>query len=116
MGDGFMAWFTSVTKAVECAMALQRAFAERNETAAEPVHIRVGLNAGEPIAEGDDLFGATVILAARIAAHAEGGEILASLAVRELCVGKGFLFADLGQVALRGFEDPVPLFEVRWRE
>ncbi len=116
MGDGFMAWFTSVTKAVECAVALQRAFAERNETAAEPLHIRVGLNAGEPIAEGDDLFGATVILAARIAAQADGGEILASLAVRELCIGKGFLFADLGQVALRGFEDPVPLFEVRWRE
>lgn len=55
-----------------------------------------------------------MILAARIAAHAEGGEVLASLAVRELCAGKGFLFADRGDVALRGFEDPVRVFQVRW--
>jgi class 3 adenylate cyclase len=116
MGDGFLASFSSVTRAVECAIALQQAFARRNETAAEPVHIRVGLNAGEPIEEEGDIFGETVILAARVAAQAEGGEILASLAVRELCAGKGFLFADRGDVALRGFEDPVRLFEVRWQE
>jgi len=116
MGDGFLASFSSVTRAVECAIALQQAFARHNETAAEPVHIRVGLNAGEPIEEEGDIFGETVILAARVAAKAEGGEILASLAVRELCAGKGFLFADRGEVALRGFEDPVRLYEVRWRE
>jgi len=46
MGDGFMASFGSVTKAVECAIALQQAFAERNATADEPLAIRVGLNAG----------------------------------------------------------------------
>jgi len=63
-----------------------------------------------------DIFGETVILAARVAAQAEGGQILASLGVRELCAGKGFLFSDRGDVALRGFEDPVRLFEVRWRE
>ncbi len=118
MGDGFMASFGSVTKAVECAIALQRAFAERNASASEPLHIRVGLNAGEPIEEEgpdgrSDLFGATVILAARIAARAEGGQILASLAVRELCAGKGFLFADTGEVTLKGFEEPVRLFAVR---
>ncbi len=118
MGDGFMASFASVTRAVECAIALQRAFAERNASASEPLHIRVGLNAGEPIEEEgpdgrSDLFGATVILAARIAARAEGGQILASLAVRELCAGKGFLFADTGEVTLKGFEEPVWLFAVR---
>ncbi|OGO52401.1 MAG: hypothetical protein A2148_05745 [Chloroflexi bacterium RBG_16_68_14] len=116
MGDGFMASFSSVTKAVECAIALQRAFGERNQTAAEPLHIRVGLNAGEPIEEEGDLFGAMVILAARIAAKATADEILASLAVRELCAGKGFLFADRGEAPLRGFEDPVRLYEVRWRD
>ena len=73
----------------------------------------LGLNAGEPIEEDGDLFGETVILAARIAAMAQGGEILASMAVRELCAGKGFLFADLGDQAMRGFEDPVRVFEVR---
>ena len=116
MGDGFLASFSSVTRAVECAVALQQAFARHNETAPEPLHIRVGLSAGEPIEEEGDIFGETVILAARVAAKAEGGEILASLAVRELCAGKGFLFADRGDVALRGFEDPVRLYQVRWGE
>jgi class 3 adenylate cyclase/pimeloyl-ACP methyl ester carboxylesterase len=115
MGDGFMASFPSVTRAVECAIALLRAFAERNESAAEPLSIRVGLNAGEPIEEEGDLFGATVILAARIAAQADGSEILASMAVRELCAGKGFLFSDRGEHVLRGFEDPVRMFEISWR-
>ncbi len=83
--------------------------------ASEVLHIRIGLNAGEPIEEEGDLFGATVNLAARIAAKAEGGEILASLAVRELCAGKGFLFADTGEVTLKGFEEPVRLFAVCWQ-
>jgi class 3 adenylate cyclase len=56
-----------------------------------------------------------VILAARIAAQADGSEILASMAVRELCAGKGFLFSDRGEHVLRGFEDPVRMFEISWR-
>jgi len=112
MGDGFMASFGGVTKAVECAIALQRAFAERE---GEPLHIRIGLNAGEPIEEEGDLFGATVILASRIAAKADGGEILVADTVRGLCSGKGFLFADRGEFVAKGFEEPVRLFEVSWR-
>jgi len=116
MGDGFMASFSSATRALECAIATQRAFAHHNETAGETISVRIGLNAGEPIAEDEDLFGTAVILAARIAAHAEGGEILASDVVRQLVAGKRFLFADRGEVALRGFEGPVRLYEVRWGE
>ncbi len=115
MGDGFMASFSSATKALECAVAMQRAFAQRNESAEEPILVRVGLNAGEPIAEDDDLFGTAVNLSARICAHAEAGQILAPIVVRELAAGKPFLFADLGETELRGFEDPVRLYEVRWR-
>jgi class 3 adenylate cyclase len=115
MGDGFMASFASVSRAVECAIALQRAFAAHNDRAEEPIAVRVGLNAGEPIEEGGDLFGATVILASRIAMAAGAGEILASVGVRELSAGKQFLFADRGEHALRGFEDPVRMFEVSWR-
>ena len=111
MGDGFMASFGSVTKAVECAIALQRAFAERK---GEPLNVRVGLNAGEPIEEDGDLFGATVILASRIAAKAEGGEILVADTVRGLCSGKGFLFADRGDFVAKGFEEPVRISEVNW--
>jgi len=57
-----------------------------------------------------------VNLAARIAAQAQGGEILASDVVRQLVAGKGFVFADRGETTLRGFEDPVRLYEVRWRQ
>ncbi len=116
LGDGFMASFSSATKALECAVAVQRAFAEHNESAEEPIRVRVGLNAGEPIAEDEDLFGTAVNEAARITAVAQGGEILVANVVRELAKGKDFLFADRGETSLRGFEDPVRLFEVRWRE
>jgi len=117
MGDGFMASFSSATRALECAVAMQRAFAAHDDEHPEtPIRVRIGLNAGEPIAEDEDLFGTAVILAARIAAQAQGGEILASDVVRQLVAGKGFLFADRGEVALRGFEDPVRLYELRWRE
>ena len=116
MGDGFMASFSSATKALECAIAIQRAFAEHNENAEEPILVRVGLNAGEPIAEEEDLFGTAVNEAARITAAAQGGEILVANVVRELAKGKDFLFSDRGETSLGGFEDPVRLFEVRWRE
>jgi len=115
MGDGFMASFSSATKALECAIAMQRAFAERNEAAEEPIKVRVGLNAGEPIAEEKDLFGTAVNEAARITAAAQGGEILVADVVRQLTKGKDFLFADRGETSLRGFEDPVRLFELRWQ-
>jgi class 3 adenylate cyclase len=120
MGDGFLASFGSVTKAVECAVALQRAIASRNGQGemgnGETLAVRVGLNAGEPIEEDGDLFGATVILASRIAAKAEGGEILVADTVRGLCSGKGFLFADRGEFVAKGFEEPVRVYEVSWRE
>ena len=120
LGDGFMASFSSAARALECAIAMQRAFADYNAQVeaqhAAPLRVRIGLNAGEPIAEEKDLFGTAVILTSRIAAKAEGGEILAANVVRELAAGKGFLFADRGEVVLRGFEDPVRLYEVRWRE
>ena len=120
-GDGIMASFASASKALECAIAMQRAFAEQNESAEEPIRVRIGLNAGEPIAEDDpdgraDLFGTAVQLAARICGQAEAGQILAPIVVRELAAGKRFLFSDRGEVALRGFEDPVRLYEVRWSE
>jgi class 3 adenylate cyclase/pimeloyl-ACP methyl ester carboxylesterase len=131
MGDGFMASFGSATRALECAIAIQKAFTDSEPTVGakgpsplRPDHgikVRCGLNAGEPIAEDDpdgrsDLFGTAVIVAARIAAQAHGGEILVSDVVRQLVAGKRFLFNDRGEHALKGFEDPVRVFEVSWRE
>jgi class 3 adenylate cyclase len=116
MGDGFMASFDSATSAVECAIDLQRSFAARNHTAAEPLLVRVGLNAGEPIEEDDDLFGTAVTMAARIMGQGTGGEILVPEVVRALVAGKGFTFGDRGEFAMKGFDDAVRLYEVRWRE
>jgi class 3 adenylate cyclase len=115
-GDGIMASFASASRALECAIAMQQALAKHNESAAESVRVRMGLNAGEPVAEEEDLFGTAVQMAARACAHAEPDQILASNVVRELAAGKGFLFSDQGDVVLRGFEDPVRLYEVRWAE
>ena len=112
-GDGIMASFATASKALACATAIQTAFVERNETAEEPINVRIGLNAGEPVAEDEDLFGTAVQLAARVCSHAQPGQVLASNVVRELSAGKGFLFSDQGDVVLRGFEDPVRLYEVR---
>jgi class 3 adenylate cyclase len=116
MGDGFMASFGSVTRAVECAIELQRAFAGWNAAASAerpPLHVRVGLNAGEPIEDDGDLFGATVILAARICAQADGGEVLIPEPVRHLLAGKGFVFSDRGEFAPKGFDDAVRLYSLR---
>ena len=115
MGDGFMTSFSSATRALECAIRIQSAFAERSESAEEPIKVRIGLNAGEPIAEDDDLYGTAVNLAARIAAQAQGGEILASEAVRQIVAGKKFPFSDRGETTLRGFEDRVRIYQVSWR-
>jgi adenylate cyclase len=122
-GDGIMASFPVASKALQCAVAIQRGFDQHNEAAAarpstgsgraEPIRVRVGLNAGEPVAEEEDLFGTAVQLAARVCARAQPGQVLAANVVRELAAGKGFLFSDQGDVVLRGFEDPVRLYEVR---
>ncbi len=114
LGNGFMASFSSATRALECAIAMQRAFAQHNETAEEKIEVRIGLNAGEPIAEEEDPLRAAVNVAARITAKAAGGEILVANVVRELASGKGFLISDRGDVLLRGLEDPVRLYEVLW--
>ena len=116
-GDGIMASFSSASSALGCAIAIQRGVAAHKEANPDsPLGVYVGLNAGEPIAEDDDLFGTSVDLAARICGRAEPGQILASDVVRQLAAGKDFLFSDLGETELRGFEDPVKLWELRWRE
>jgi class 3 adenylate cyclase len=111
MGDGFMASFGSAQSALDCARAIQAAFAE--PVLGEALKVRIGVNAGEPVADGDDLFGASVIAAARIAARAEGGQVLVANVMRELVAGKGFLFHDTGEHELKGLEEPVRVWELR---
>jgi class 3 adenylate cyclase len=114
MGDAFVVSFTSATKALECATALQQAFAQHAEAGGEPLRVRVGVNAGEPIAENDDLFGAAVIIASRLADEANSGQIVVADVVRQLVAGKDFLFSDRGETALKGIEAPIRTWELLW--
>lgn len=113
-GDGVMASFDSVSRGLRCAEEIQRGFEENNREAEHPMRIRVGMSAGEPVAENDDLFGAVVQLAARICSVCDPGSILASTAVKELALGKGFSWRERGEVSLRGFDEPVRLHELVW--
>ena len=114
-GDGIMASFVSSSAAVNCAVEIQRGFAEKREGTPETISIRIGLSAGEPVEKSDDIFGATVQLAARTCTECPPDRILVSNVIRELCLGKGFTFQDRGDVQLKGFDDPVRLHEVGWR-
>jgi class 3 adenylate cyclase len=116
-GDGIMASFPLPSSAIEAAIDIQRDVAKNNAEHPEmALHVRVGLNAGEPVIEDEDMFGTAVQLARRVCDAAKPGTILVTDVVRQLAAGKGFLFADTGEASLRGFEDPVRLYEVRWTE
>lgn len=116
-GDGLMACFPLVSGALDCAIALQRAVAAHNEeNPTGQIGVRVGMNAGEPIAEEDDLFGTAVQLARRICDHGEAGHILVSDLVQGLASGREFRFTDQSEAELKGFDTPVRLYEVAWRE
>jgi class 3 adenylate cyclase len=114
-GDGIMASFISPRRAVDCAIDIQKQFAAHSENPDHlPIRVRIGLSAGEPVEDNRDLFGACVQLAARVCGHAEAGQILAPTSVRDLCLGKGFQFTDMGEVELKGFDGSVRLYEVKW--
>jgi len=112
-GDGIMASFTSTVAAVESGIDIQRSLRRRNAEAERPIHLRVGISVGEPVTERDDLFGAAVQLSARLCGAAPPGGIAVSSAVRDLCIGKRLEFDSRGPVDLKGFAEPVPVFEVR---
>ena len=114
-GDGVMASFPVITKAVEGAIAIQEGVARHNEiNPDENFGICIGINAGEPIHEDGDIFGTPVQLAARVLSIAGGSEITASTIVRELCSGKDFSFNRKGEYELKGFDQPVPIYLVAW--
>jgi class 3 adenylate cyclase len=95
---------------VQCALDIQTACGPGPNDPG--FRVRIGMSAGEPVEESDDLYGAAVNLAARLCAVARGGQILVSNTVKELALGKAHRFAPLEAVTLKGFQEPVPLFEV----
>jgi class 3 adenylate cyclase len=114
-GDGIMASFTSVSSAVEAAIEMQRHLAAREARPDEQLDVRIGISAGEPVSDHDDLFGAAVQLAARLCSCSDPRGITVSVAVRELCVGKRFRFEPRGPMALKGFSEPTHVYEVHWQ-
>jgi class 3 adenylate cyclase len=116
-GDGIMACFVATSSAVACAVDIQRAFALHSEQHVEhPMRVRIGMSAGEPVNRQSDLFGSVVSLARRACDKAQPDQILVANVVRDLCIGKGFTFEDRGETSLKGFEEPVRLYEVLWNQ
>ena len=114
LGDGFMAAFVSARSAVDCAVAIQRAFQAFGE---EGLRVRVGVNAGDVREEGGDLYGSAVNAAARIAAAARGRQILVSGVVKDLAgTMPGVDFVDRGLFWLKGFQEKWRLHDVLWSE
>ena len=117
-GDGFLVAFASARQGVQCAVEVQRAIVgQQAEGRYGELNVRIGLHTGEPVAEAGDLHGSDVDLAARVEAAAEGGQILVSDSTYILARrSPGLDFSSVGERTLKGFADPVELFEVRWSQ
>ena len=116
-GDGFMLAFSSARRALECAVAIQQTLVAHNaENSDEPIRVRIGLHTGEAIKEGEDFFGRSVILAARIASQAHGEQILVSSLLKALVEGStDFEFGEAREVELKGLSGAHQLFDIHWR-
>ncbi len=116
MGDGLLVEFDSVANAVECAVALQRGMVERNALVSdnERLEVRIGINLGEVIIEGDDRYGEGVNIAARLEQLAPAGGICVSGKVaREVDNKLAFGFEPAGPQKVKNIEAPVDVFFVR---
>jgi class 3 adenylate cyclase len=112
-GDGIMASFDDVASALACSMAIQDGFEARAADASAPeLRVRIGIDAGEPVDHNDDLFGSTVTLASRICDAADAGHILTSDLVRDLGGEQGYAFDGGRELVLKGFPDPIHVFEL----
>ena len=115
-GDGLFAEFTSVVDAVECAVSLQRGLAERNASVAEDqrMYVRIGINLGEVIVEGDDRLGEGVNIAARLEQLAEPGGICVSGKVsKEVEKKLAFAFEPMGEQKVKNIAEPVQVYKVK---
>ncbi len=110
LGDGIMASFDDVPASVASAIRIQEEFASYNADSENSIHVRVGIHAGEPVEESDDLFGSAVQMAARICDFAEANAILVSQEVKDACAGANLEFSSTGAQSLKGFSEPVHLY------
>ena len=112
-GDGFLASFDDVTDALHGSLAIIDAFDQRSLAASGPaLRVRIGMAAGEPVDQDDDIFGAAVTLASRICAAADPGHVLVSDVVHDLGAGNGFVFDGGSDRILKGFSRPAVVYEL----
>ena len=114
-GDAVLATFASVTDGLSAAIAVQSALAGLNAglPAAEQLLFRIGLNLGDVIVDGDDIFGTGVNVAARLEALAEPGGIVVAAAVRDQAIGKlDVAFEDRGLCRVKNIAEPIHVFAV----
>ena len=115
-GDGMLVEFASVVDAVRCAVAVQQAMPERNTGVAADnrIELRIGINLGDVIVEGDDLYGDGVNIAARIEALADAGGVFVSNTVYDHVRDRlPFVFEDLGEQQVKNIARPVRVYRVR---
>src|SRR5215468_3841097 len=115
-GDGLLVEFASVVDAVRCAVAMQQAMPERNTGVAADNRIewRIGINLGDVIVEGDDLYGDGGNIAARIEALADPGGVFVSNTVYDHVRDRlSFVFEDLGEQQVKNITRPVRVYLVR---
>jgi len=115
-GDGLLVEFASVVDAVRCAVAVQQAMPERNTGlgAESRIELRIGINLGDVIIEGDDLYGDGVNIAARMEALADAGGVLVSNTVHDHVRDRlPFVFEDLGEQQVKNIARPVRVYRVR---
>jgi adenylate cyclase len=111
-GDGFMVAFARPQQAVDCSVAVQRALAsEAKRMLPNQIRVRIGIHMGKSVRRGDDLFGRNVAMAARVAATADGGEVLISEPVRD-AVGDDVEVGPPREVELKGFRGTHWLYPV----
>jgi class 3 adenylate cyclase len=114
-GDALMADFGLVTDAVACAVEIQRALAERNEPLSEPrrMRFRIGINVGEVLAQGEEVYGDGVNLAARLVSLAEPGGICISRTAHDQALGKLCLqYEYLGEHTFKDHDHPIRVYRV----
>src|SRR5512135_1863079 len=114
-GDGLLLEFPSVVDAVRCAVDVQRGMAERNAGTVpdQRIPFRIGINVGDIIIDGDDIFGDGVNVAARLQTLAEPGGICVSRVVRDQVLDKlSFAFEDLGAQEVKNIARPVEVYRV----
>ena len=114
-GDGIMASFDNVANSVRAAADIQRRFAAYNADVSETLSVRIGIDAGEPVEDHNDLFGSTVQLASRLCSEAEANGIIVSGFARELCQEDATRFVALGERRFKGFADKAQVFRFEWR-